>query len=515
MVARYTDANRQQDIEAQNTPEQFAPDVSLYAPQSKRPGQKFPERTLILTLSGGGQRAASFALGVMAELEVLNPGLTTGEYLKLNYLNEVDYISSVSGGGWGGAAYIFSRLDHQREADHAPYSLNKEWPVLLARIRAASRGDWIERAVDDHILGRYTRKKQGKGSLTLGEVFIDRKSKQVPGVPYLIANAAVYENLMPFPYTPDVLRRNGIKHYLHRCRKVDAQRVPTWHFFSFCEFNREPHDPYLFPFAIGVKASSSVPGFLKPEVLAKSPPPEDAEENYGALFHLIDGGLYDNLGLFTAEKILDKVKTKHNLTIIVDANVRPTRAETTGRFNRYRQFPTLDKMLFHIAEDQGITSKKLAAESSFTKKTSAVVVSMKDLVAVGSAPASYPVGELFRGLDTLNEVIALKCPWRYDPRGLFSLEGREKRRICGSIRGKQAVNVPRASATMDHPETRAALQVAYEIATAQATTFRTTSYQQRLVMDLGRLSVRLRAREIRKKFLFPEQKQQTQEASAE
>lgn len=58
--------------------------------------QKDPEQLIGLAISGGGIHSASFALGVLQSLNVHNK------------LRSVDYLSTVSGGGYIAVIFLFS-----------------------------------------------------------------------------------------------------------------------------------------------------------------------------------------------------------------------------------------------------------------------------------------------------------------------------------------------------------------------------------------------------------------------
>ena len=70
--------------------------------QLKTKNERSPELTLVLTFSGGGTRAAALSYGVLDELR--NTTVTIGKK-KRRLLDEVDLISSVSGGSFTSAYY--------------------------------------------------------------------------------------------------------------------------------------------------------------------------------------------------------------------------------------------------------------------------------------------------------------------------------------------------------------------------------------------------------------------------
>ena len=85
-------------------------DLGEMPSQNRRPAQD-PSLALAIAISGGGHRSANFGVGVLTGLE------------KIGVLKEVDYISTVSGGGFAAAAYIDTLLDHlEKGGTHANYS---------------------------------------------------------------------------------------------------------------------------------------------------------------------------------------------------------------------------------------------------------------------------------------------------------------------------------------------------------------------------------------------------------
>lgn len=89
----------------------------------KRPDDKthpihadpFPDIDVILALSGGGHRAANLSSSVMFELSRLEVTARNGRQVTL--LDTVDTISSVSGGGFAAAFYIYHRSTMEGNTD--------------------------------------------------------------------------------------------------------------------------------------------------------------------------------------------------------------------------------------------------------------------------------------------------------------------------------------------------------------------------------------------------------------
>ena len=63
------------------------------------------EKTIGLAISGGGSRAQYFGLGVLIGLDDIKIG-------ECSFLNEVDYVSTVSGGGFAAGYYMSMRYNN-------------------------------------------------------------------------------------------------------------------------------------------------------------------------------------------------------------------------------------------------------------------------------------------------------------------------------------------------------------------------------------------------------------------
>ncbi len=281
-------------------------DMGRYCPQSKRPAQR-PELALAVAISGGGHRAGNFGMGALLGLE--DKGL----------LQEVDYISTVSGGGWAAGGYVAALHDHldaggthqdfslqavfDREGDHSlrrsmergykgeiASALLNPWVILTD----VNRGDALEEAIDGWLLGQERRGR----SLVLGDVFQAAGQCQPQAmVPYWITNSAVVTNGAIFPFTPAALERYSIHGAVHHMETLRFD------------------DPYRAPVAVGVKASAAFPGGVPPTTLHSALTHDDQP----LFIHLTDGGVVDNLGLDTALDMLEADTAKRKVLIVVDA----------------------------------------------------------------------------------------------------------------------------------------------------------------------------------------------------
>ncbi len=100
--------------------------------KKRKKGYAKEKRTAGLALSGGGIRAASFSIGVMQSLNKKKKGEDR------SLLDEVDYLSTVSGGGYAGAALTwFRNIASQNGKTGRSTELNKKTLARFSRFPAS------------------------------------------------------------------------------------------------------------------------------------------------------------------------------------------------------------------------------------------------------------------------------------------------------------------------------------------------------------------------------------------
>lgn len=318
--------------------------LSAYKPAQQRVGGQDANLALAVSISGGGHRAGNFGAGVLLGLEELHRDDANSS----NALREVDYFSTVSGGGLAAAAYVSSLRDYQvfkgtpegytfahALADESGSAIDRQFtdPDLrnhleynyindivrgvfsIVTLGTVHRGDFLENAFDDHILGRLWRQKKleslhGAGrdyraSLTLGELFVDANDANTPvRLPYWVANATAYENAAIFPFAPDQIRLYQLCGYTHRLDKVAHDPSKS----SYDDFVRGV------PLALGLSASGSFPVALPAQTMKSNMDPRNP------FLHLLDGGVSDNFGVTTAVRMLGQdTLARRKVLLMVDA----------------------------------------------------------------------------------------------------------------------------------------------------------------------------------------------------
>lgn len=287
-------------------------DLSLYKDPELRSSNQQKDVAVVLAISGGGYRSGNFASGVFEELENIDCGIENH-----NVLKEVDFISTVSGGGIPAALLTSTLTDYKnkvgsiegysfsnelknnnlmRELERSRHNVLLAGLVSLASIGPLDRGDFLQREFDKYLLGSERRGR----SLTLGDIFIPKNKHKIPHSPMWIANATVFENGSIFPFYPDTIDEYEIEQYTH------------------CLWNENLESPYDLPLSIGLKASSSFP-FVIPATTLRS-----AHDKNNMFIHLFDGGQSDNLGVLTALQMIDNIDKKRKILIIIDSYVGET-----------------------------------------------------------------------------------------------------------------------------------------------------------------------------------------------
>jgi predicted acylesterase/phospholipase RssA len=281
--------------------------------QDRDDGQD-PELAVAAAMSGGGHRAANFAMGVLLALESFEADADAFDLLK-----EIDYLSTVSGGGFAAGVYMATLHDHlqlpggrtgyslahalRRDRGRLQVNLERDYHdtvfgglLCLRCLGSADAGDIFERKLDRYVLG--AKYRDAKRSLTLRDVFRPAGSTEAVRLPYWVANATVYENGARFQFTPDMLSRYSVIGYTHHLKKRELDAA--------C---------YDLPLAVGLKASASFPVAF-PATTLRCAPVADTLNPY---LHLMDGGLVDNMGYRTAIELLRQDRAKRKVLLIIDA----------------------------------------------------------------------------------------------------------------------------------------------------------------------------------------------------
>jgi len=424
-------------------------DLSKYKSVQQRPGQ---DKTLGvgMAISGGGSRAANFGVGIMLGLEQITH--ENGQ----NALQQIDYLSTVSGGGFAGGAYINALYDHNQFNKKEPFSLKKylendirddlEYSYTGVLLRAnfnprlwfsyVDDGDALERAIDDYVLGYKERNKRLKEarSILLGDIFVPARSSQTVQYPMHITNSSVLNTMTIFPFTPDILDRYQVAGYTHRLQQVSEDSL----------------NPFSIPLAVGIKASGSFPVLISNSTL------ESQFHDGRKYLHLIDGAMTDNIGYYTALEVLIQDKAKKKVLMVVDA-------DASG--NRYT-----------FSEKRGaISSLKVLARLPSSGLDARRATLVKDIMTVCEKEFIDPIFFSFSQLLENNDA----------PVPFSILIEEEQQRLIRELKKAEMLN--------DADE-----QILYELLTYVGTKYTIEEAEQELLLLGGQYLVRLKEAEIRK-----------------
>jgi len=258
----------------------------------KQPRGESKETLFILALSGGGSRAAYWSGSIMLALE------TVFQHQGFNLLQEVDAISSVSGGSLPAAYYAIS-YSQTDPSGSAPS--NRLWnestvkDLMTRNYRARWVGNWfwpvnsVKYWFTDFDRSDMMAQTFADNMFDVGMAGFDLKFSDInPNRPNLILNAT-----------------NGTEGQFGEL-------------FTFTDehFRRLHSDISDYDIARAVMATASFPAAFNYMTLKNY----TGENHY---IHLFDGGNYDNLGLESTKLILEKNKSnfKNFIVILIDAYI--------------------------------------------------------------------------------------------------------------------------------------------------------------------------------------------------
>jgi hypothetical protein len=424
--------------------------------QSQRKNQTLPEKDILVSVSGGGSRAAAFTLGVLAELEHL--GKWTNSVNSLNALKEIDYFSTVSGGGWGVSSYMADKVAFNKP----DYSLNRSLPSLKAGFLMFSQGDidCLPTKIEKHIT---------KG-LTIGDLLAQPGGQLLH--PYMFVNGTIYSNQSPFVFTSDFSDYYKIDTF-GACKSVKYK--------AGMEFNN-------LPMSYAVATSGSVPGFYHNFATTKICEPSDDNPLYDSFFcakgksHidkliLIDGGIYDNYGYQTALEVIEQSKGD-KVIIIIDTN-----ADTEMPFVRDEEL-SKNKVGFGTLTKAGFPARTSAYNRMFKTSASAIgadVITLDFFSVADFITKTQDVDreKLLSGLGTLT---------KYANTVVY----------CFAEDGTYLDNEKEIAARGDSEDCKA--NNFYRSGLRGKTTYKFDPVMFDILAELGRLAVRVNANEIRRKL---------------
>jgi len=274
-----------------------------------------PNIALGVAISGGGSRAQFFSMGVLLGLEEIQEDDTNR-----NFLNEIDYFSTVSGGCYS-AGYYLTILKNRLQFDNCTFNefyfskadafksdVNKSATIFsLLNNSRNEKGEKVSMAqrLDLEVLQYDSTNPENqnkfKTQMLLSDFFIPKDSKLNPQLPILVANGTAYNNGERFPFMPHIIR----------ALKINSSLAPNKASLSLDE--NHINNGYDFPLTYAITASSAFPGVL--------PKTKFGIKNQDKILCVIDGGASDNMGYETLIELLhndSKVKDKNKKALFID-----------------------------------------------------------------------------------------------------------------------------------------------------------------------------------------------------
>ncbi|HWZ15471.1 MAG TPA: patatin-like phospholipase family protein [Mucilaginibacter sp.] len=309
-----------------------------------------------VAISGGGSRAQYFGLGVLMGLEQIKD---PAQGANRNLLNDVDYFSTASGGGFAAGYYLTIKKNVLLAPDKTFNSFGDFW-LSRRRIDELQEFIWQSAEIWDFILKfkgyeRNSRKsmpevidqqllqydptpgsKKFSERMRLKDFFVSVSDSRQPTLPMFVANGTVFNNVERLPFMPHILKGLDVNRSLE---PVDN---------SF-----ENNPAYEFPLTYAISGSAAFPGILPQVQLGLA-------STNTKVIRIVDGGVVDNLGYKTLIELLSsdhKVTDEAKRALIIDCSA-------VGEAERYSdkgiasQIGVLKSALLFTVDSKYVTRKE-------------------------------------------------------------------------------------------------------------------------------------------------------------
>lgn len=337
----------------QKVPYSKIPDIDLssYKSAQTRENQD-PNLALGISLSGGGSRAQYFSTGVLIGLDDIKTKNNS------TILKEVDYFSTVSGGGLAAGNYI--ALLNKRYHDTLEFdTLGEFWNsskhfedknfdermnvgtktrYLVTRF-GRKRMNYSHHIYKHALLNKQAKpRKDNYNEIFLHELMVNIDSSQKVNYPFLVPNASIYTNGDLFPMMPHIIDSLKIIRFQKPSFKIPFPR----HVRSRTFING-------FPLQYALGTSSAFPAMLPVYNFSQSDDRKTSKKSE-SIIKAFDGGLTDNLGVQTLSKLLKKdTGEKSKKAIVVNSSGKGIESLYTNT-NRLKLFPFLTKSALYAVD---------------------------------------------------------------------------------------------------------------------------------------------------------------------
>ncbi len=246
---------------------------------------QFNTMNINLMISGGGFRATLFHLGVAKHL------------VKLNLFDKIRVISSASGGSILNAL-ISLHFDKIKSEEDFIRLIEK--PIIKM-----IKGDFRNNAL---LHTAFTIKSKSVKKMLDNQLYHKKKMSELSNKLTSIINATDINQGRRWIFTQD--KFGGFDHdYSNMTDKISISKA--------------------------VHSSMAFPGLVSPEIIKKKKYNFPIKDNVAKKIQLIDGGVYDNTGIFSAKEYLGKLNT---LNIVSDTiEVFSSTKKKLGLFNQFKR----------------------------------------------------------------------------------------------------------------------------------------------------------------------------------
>ena len=246
-----------------------------------------------LSISGGGSRSAIFSAAVMFELQ--NHKLSGSENTKdISLLDQIDVISSVSGGSLTAAYYALSCDDKNNCPETVEQTKRNLWEPkkVYKKLSKSFQTRWVLNTFWPENIFRlwFT-------NFDRTDVFAETLSDNIYDTSILGGEAFRFQDL-------NRRRPNLIINASDNTEDIPVED----RYFTFTEedFNKIKSDLRQFPVGNAVSASSAFPTVFNYATI------RDYSYEKKRYRHLFDAGTYDNLGLYSIKRVIKDINLREN-----------------------------------------------------------------------------------------------------------------------------------------------------------------------------------------------------------
>nr|WP_315419929.1 patatin-like phospholipase family protein [uncultured Pedobacter sp.] len=282
-------------------------ETKFYKSPQEREGQA-SSLALGVAISGGGSRAQYFGTGVLIALDEIKKDQSS-------FLNEVDYFSTVSGGGFAAGYYLTLKKNNildkypsyfdywksdARKKRFQEFLFKGASAITIAKLPGYERNAIFKSypSMIDHELlqlGKPDLEDKPIDTMFLSDFFIPvESSDKKVRFPIFVTNGTIYNNGERLPFMPHII--NALR--------INGSLLPKKQF----EINKG----YGFPLSYAISGSAAFPGVL--------PMLKLSIKNTDSVIRVIDGGAVDNLGYATLLELLhlDRVSLDKKRMLVID-----------------------------------------------------------------------------------------------------------------------------------------------------------------------------------------------------